>query len=258
MRLKEQSKGVSIANLRAWALVCVALGAAAVTIILRGLLKVDMLNPNMEQVMGLFSEEQTRTYVIVTLICLAVETCAVPLFAVMLVEGSYRTLDISKYMIRAALVAVVSEIPYDYATMGKVLDLTNLNPAFGTAIALVMLFFFLRYSDRTVGHYVLRSVITLAMILWTVIFNVTQGPCIVLITAVLWTFWNKPLWRSIMGAVACILCAVLISPFYIAAPLAMILIYFYRGEKGMDFKWGRLIAYPAILVLVAAVLWFLH
>lgn len=258
MRLKEQSKGVSIANLRAWALVCVALGAAAVTIILRGLLKVDMLNPNMEQVMGLFSEEQTRTYVIVTLICLAVETCAVPLFAVMLVEGSYRTLDISKYMIRAALVAVVSEIPYDYATMGKVLDLTNLNPAFGTAIALVMLFFFLRYSDRTVGHYVLRSVITLAMILWTVIFNVTQGPCIVLITAVLWTFWNKPLWRSIMGAVACILCAVLISPFYIAAPLAMILIYFYRGEKGMDFKWGRLIAYPAIMVLVAAVLWFLH
>lgn len=258
MRLKEQSKGVSIANLRAWALVCVALGAAAVTIILRGLLKVDMLNPNMEQVMGLFSEEQTRTYVIVTLICLAVETCAVPLFAVMLVEGSYRTLDISKYMIRAALVAVVSEIPYDYATMGKVLDLTNLNPAFGTAIALVMLFFFLRYSDRTVGHYVLRSVITLAMILWTVIFNVTQGPCIVLITAVLWTFWNKPLWRSIMGAVACILCAVLISPFYIAAPLAMILIYFYRGEKGMDFKWGRLIAYPAILVLVAAVQWFLH
>ena len=258
MRLKEQSKGVSIANLRAWALVCVALGAAAVTIILRGLLKVDMLNPNMEQVMGLFSEEQTRTYVIVTLICLAVETCAAPLFAVMLVEGSYRTLDISKYMIRAALVAVVSEIPYDYATMGKVLDLTNLNPAFGTAIALVMLFFFLRYSDRTVGHYVLRSVITLAMILWTVIFNVTQGPCIVLITAVLWTFWNKPLWRSIMGAVACLLCAVLISPFYIAAPLAMILIYFYRGEKGMDFKWGRLIAYPAIMVLVAAVLLFLH
>lgn len=258
MRLKEQSKGVSIANLRAWALVCVALGAAAVTIILRGLLKVDMLNPNMEQVMGLFSEEQTRTYVIVILICLAVETCAVPLFAVMLVEGSYRTLDISKYMIRAALVAVVSEIPYDYATMGKVLDLTNLNPAFGTAIALVMLFFFLRYSDRTVGHYVLRSVITLAMILWTVIFNVTQGPCIVLITAVLWTFWNKPLWRSIMGAVACLLCAVLISPFYIAAPLAMILIYFYRGEKGMDFKWGRLIAYPAIMVLVAAVLLFLH
>ena len=51
MRLKEQSKGVSIANLRAWALVCVALGAAAVTIILRGLLKVDMLNPNMEKVM---------------------------------------------------------------------------------------------------------------------------------------------------------------------------------------------------------------
>ena len=258
MRLKEQSKGVSIANLRAWALVCVTLGAAAVTILLRGLLKVDMISPDMEQVMGLFSEDQTRTYVIVTLICLAVETCAVPLFAVMLVEGSYRTLDFSKYMIRTALVAVVSEIPYDYATQGRVLDLTNLNPAFGTAIALVMLYFFLRYSDRTVGHYILRSVITIAMILWTMIFNVTQGPCIVLITAVLWTFWNKPLWRSIIGALACLVCAVLISPFYIAAPLAMILIYFYRGEKGMDFKWGRLVAYPAILILVAVVLLFLR
>lgn len=258
MRLKEQSKGVSIANLRSWALVCVTLGIAAVTIILRGLLKVDMISPDLEQVKSLFSEEQTRTYVIVALICLAVETCAVPLFAVMLVEGSYRTLDISKYMLRTVLVAVVSEVPYDYATMGKFLDITNLNPAFGTAIALLMLYFFLRYSDNTVGHYVLRSVITLAMILWTMIFNVTQGPCIVLITAVLWTFWNKPLWRSILGALACLVCAVLISPFYIAAPLAMILIYFYRGEKGMDFKWGRLIAYPAILLLAAAVLWFLR
>ena len=158
--------------------------------------------------------------------------------------------------------AVVSEVPYDYATTGQLLDLSNLNPAFGTTIALIMLYFFLRYSDSTAGHYLLRSVITAAAILWAMMFNIYQGQCIVLIAAVLWTFWNKPLWRSIMGSVACLVCAIafpILSPLslpyflYIVAPLSMILLYFYRGEKGSDFKWGRLIAYPAILLLAALV-----
>ena len=258
MRLKEQNKGISIANIRAWALVCVVLGIGAIAVVLRGLLQVDMVSPEADQVMGLFSEDQTRTYVVIALICLAVETCAVPMFCLMLVEGSYRTLDLGKYIMRTLLVAVASEVPYDFATTGQILDLTNLNPAFGTTIALVMLYFFLRYSDRSVGHYILRSVITFAAMLWTGIFNITQGPCIVLIAAVLWTFWNKPLWRSIMGTVACLVCAVLISPFYIAAPLSMILLYFYRGEKGSDYKWGRLVAYPLILLLAGVIHRFIH
>ena len=258
MRLKEQSKGATIAHLRIWALACVIVGVAGVCILLRGILGVDTHGNTLqdaEYMMALFTNERTRGYVVTALICMAVETCAVPLFCMMLVEGALNTGDFTRYMIRVFAVALVSEVPYDFATRGVWLDLSTLNPVFGMGIALVMLYFFLRYPGNHAGALVLRSILTVVAILWTMlpgVPSVEHGPCIVLVTAVLWTFRAKPLWRAVLCGVAGLACCIF-SPYYVAAPLGAVVLYFYRGEKGADFKWGRLVAYPAILLLCGLV-----
>ena len=249
MRLKERNSGITIAHLRVWALVCIAVGMVAYSVVLRGILGIRE-GISQEAITAAFTQEQSRNLLVAVLICQGVYACAVPLFSLLLVEGSVYTRDFSKYLIRVLAVAVVAEVPFDLATRGVVLDLTTLNPAFGAVLALVMLMFFLRYRDNSAGSIILRVIITAAVILWSLMMNVEEGPCIVLITSVLWNFREKPVARLVVGILAGIACCVF-NMFYVATPLAMVLVYLYNGEKGADFKAGRLVAYPAILALLA-------
>lgn len=250
MRLKERNSGITVAHIRTWALVCLAVGIAGVTIIQRGILGIhqDMDQTTMT---ALFQQETSRHYLVVAMICMGVYTCAVPLFGLLLVEGSLHTKDFSAYLIRTLAVAVVSEVPFDYATRGVWLDISTLNPAFGLVAALVMLMFFRRYCDNSAGSIILRCIITAAVVLWTIMLPMEEGPCIVLLTSVLWNFREKPVLRTILGCVAGVACSAF-AFYYVATPIAMIVVHFYNGEKGSDFKWGRLVAYPAILVVAAA------
>lgn len=248
MRLKQNNSGVTIAHIRTWALVCLTVGLAGYCVVLRGILGIRE-DTSLETITALFSKEQSRNFLVAALICQGVYSCAVPLFALLLSEGALYTRDFSKYLIRVLLVALVAEIPFDLATQGKWLDTTTLNPAFGTAFALVMLMFFRRYSDASTGSVILRVFITVAVVLWTLLLNVEEGPAIILFTSVIWNFRGKPIVRLIFGVLVAAFCWWYFGLFYYAAsPLAMVLVHFYNGEKGTDFKLGRVVAYPAILV----------
>ena len=253
MRLKQQkSSGITVAFIRSLALICAAVGIIALSVLARGVLGLHA-GTSEQEMTALFTNEQSRNYIIVYFICLGVQACAVPLFGLLLVEGSLHTKDFSKYLMRTLVIALICEIPFDLATQGVWLDLTSLNPVFGTFFTLLMLMFFLRYPDNSFGSVLLRILITAAVVLWTTsIININEGACLVLITSALWNFREKPVLRLIVGSVACVACWLLFGLFYYAAaPLAVILIHFYTGEKGPDFKAARLVAYPAILLLAA-------
>lgn len=250
MRLKEKNTGITVAHIRTWALVALTVGLVGYCVVLRGILGINE-DTTGAAIKSVFSGEQSKNLVVAVLIAQGVYACAVPLFALLLVEGSVHTREFSKYLIRTLAVAVVAEIPFDLATRGVWLDTATLNPAFGSLFALVMLMFFLRYRDNSVGSIILRVIITGAVLCWSVIMHVEEGPCIVLITSVLWNFREKPALRLIFGMLAGLVCCYF-NMFYIATPLAMLLVHFYNGEKGSDFGVGRLVAYPAILALLAA------
>ncbi len=254
MRLKEQkNSGVTIGHLRTWALVCATVGIVGMVIILRGVLGVDAGTTD-AKMLELFDNDQTRNLMVAALICQGVNACATVLFSLLLVEGSLHTRDFTKYLMRVGAVALVSEVLFDFATESVFLNLTTLNPVFGGLFSLVMLMFFMRYPDNSAGNIILRGVITLAVLLWTRILHIDEGACVVLMVSVLWNFREKPALRLIFGIVAGLLCWPLFGAFYyVATPLAMILVHFYNGEKGSDFGWGRLVAYPALLLAAGVV-----
>ena len=60
----------------------------------------------------------------------AMESCAAPIFAILLVDGFQKTKKSRNYLLRILGVALVSEIPYDYAMTGRFLNFSVQNPMF--------------------------------------------------------------------------------------------------------------------------------
>ncbi len=61
---------------------------------------------------------------------------AFPLFAFLVVQGVLYTKDVKKYGLRLFILAVASEIPYDLLSVGRLVDLSRQNTAWGLLIAM--------------------------------------------------------------------------------------------------------------------------
>ena len=81
-----------------------------------------------------------------------------------------------------------------------------------------------------------------------------MGNCftLLLILAVLWALREKPMLRSMAGAMAALVCSVG-SLFYMASPMGFLAVHFYNGEKGTDNRTVSYLAYPVLLLAVWAV-----
>ena len=62
----------------------------------------------------------------------------IPVIAFLVVEGFQNTSDYRKYLLTVGVTALISEIPYDWAMSGKLLDMSSQNALIGTCICLMM------------------------------------------------------------------------------------------------------------------------
>ena len=76
---------------------------------------------------------------------------AFPIFAYTLVEGFIYTHDIMKYMMRMGILALISEIPFDLALTGKVLEFGHQNVFFTLFLGLLMLYLMTKAPDEVRG-----------------------------------------------------------------------------------------------------------
>ena len=79
--------------------------------------------------------------------------------------------------------------------------------------------------------------------------RIDEGTPLVILVAVLWALRNKPVYRNIGGCITAIACS-LLSPYYVASPMAFLALHFYNGEKGEGNQLVNYLAYPVILLAI--------
>ncbi len=250
----EQPAGMNGNALRTWGLLFLTAGVVGRGLIQNHILGIGQLSASqLLEVIG--ASDTAMILATLSLVLQALETCAAPIFALMLVNGVLHTSDFTAYALRVTGLAALSELPYRLAMGGFTVD-SGRNPAFALVLCLVMLYFFRRYEKKTAANTVIKLIVTAAALVWGEMLNIDSGSCMVLITAILWAFRKQPLYRNFAGAAAAVVCTA-ISPFYLAAPMGFLAVHFYNGEKSTTSRRYNYIAYPAILLATAIVGTFL-
>lgn len=240
--------GRDAASIRKWAMVFMLVGIIGQGVIQNGLLNLNSISGN-ELVDAMDANPAVTTLVTVALICKVIETCAAPLLAFLLVEGFQRTSSFEKYLVRVGGLAVVSEIPYNLACGGKLLDLGSRNPVFGLFIALVMLYFFKRYEERSIKNTAIKLVIFAAAFLWCQMLGIAQGICLVTLVGILWLARGKSEMRALYAFMGAMLCTVF-STYYMGCCLSCIMLHRYNQERGEQNPKFNYAFYPAALLIV--------
>lgn len=248
---RNERTGLDSDGLRTWGLLFLGFGVLG-----RGLLQNGMLgmaeSTNEQLLDTLMNSSNGMVIATFALIFQLLEACAAPIFCFLLVEGFTHTTDFGGYLRRVLGLAVISELPYNFAVTGKLIDLGSRNPVFAMALGLVLLYFYKLYADRSLANFLIKLCVTVAALVWGTMLSIDGGVCCVIITAVLWAFRNKPVYRNIMGCTASVVCT-LFSLFYLAAPMSFLIIHFYNGEKGQRSRAVNYLAYPAMLLAVGIV-----
>lgn len=224
----------------------------AAGVIGRGLIQTQLLGVgrlSTEQMIQIMSTGNNMMLATVSLILQAMETCAVSIFALLLLEGFQHTADWKAYLFRVLKLGVLTEIPYNLL-MGS--PLSSRNPVFGIAFGLILLYFYQVYAEKGMKNTLIKLLVTIAAVIWCEMLRIEFGSALILITAAMWPKRDKPLYRNITGATMSLACSV-ISPFYMASAMSFLTIHFYTGEESTTSRKINYLAYPAMLLIVWAV-----
>lgn len=249
-RLSSRKKhGINGNVLRTWGLVFLAAGIIGRGVIQNGILGIGSLNA--QQLLAVIgSSDQAMTMATISLVLQAVETCAVPIFALLLTEGMQHTKDRKAYFLRVLKLALAAEIPYNLAINGHLLWMDSRNPVFSLVLCMAMFYLYSRFPAGKLGNLLVKAVITAASMVWCEMLGIEFGSAMVLVTAVLWGMRGNPLYRNFAGAAAAIVCTVF-SPFFLAAPMGFMAVHFYDGEQGTTGRTLNYLAYPVMLAAAA-------
>lgn len=242
-----QKSGLHTGNLRAWAMLFAIAGIISRSILQNRLLGVG--SNSMQEVLQMMqTSDSAMAIATISLVLQAVETVAVPIFVFLLAEGFIHTSDWKKYFLRVAGLALVTEIPYDLAMNGKVLELGKQNPVIGLVLCMVLLYLFRRFA----GKKLICVVMALAGLAWALMLKVDHGIPMILMICVIHLFRNKRMFMGFSGMAAAALCTGL-SPFYLIAPMGFLAIHFYNGEPGNSSKLVNYLFYPVTLLVIGLV-----
>lgn len=247
----KRHNGITSNGLHTWGMLFVALGVVGRSIFQNQLLGLGNIS-TAELLAAMDASESVMTYATLGLVLQAMETCAVPIFAYLLVEGRMHTSNFWKYGLRVLGLAALSEIPYNLAMSSKLFDFSTRNPVFGLVLAMVVMHFFSLYEDKSWKNRAIKAVIVIAAVLWCSMLRIEYGGCMVIVTMVMWACREKPLMRNMAGATGAIVC-MLYSPLFMLAPMGMVAVHFYNGEEGQDNRLVNYLAYPALLVAVTLI-----
>lgn len=250
-----KSKGFSGNAIRTWGYLFLLMGIAGQSIIQNRILGLGSVT-TADLLAAMEANPTLMPMATLALVFQAIQTCAAPIFAFLLVEGFIHTSNRKNYLIRVACVALASELPYNLAMSGKLIDLSSRNPVFGLVLGMITLMFYASYQDFTLSHRLIKLVITVAGMVWGKMLGIADGSCLVFLIATFWGFRNKPSVRNMAVMGATCLCS-LASIYYLAAPMAVLTLYMYNDEPGPRNVKFNYTAYPVALLILGLIAKFI-
>ena len=248
-------RGISGNALRTWGYLFLFFGIAGQSVIQNQILGLGAVSPA-ELAAAWDADPAIMGFATLALVFQAVQTCAAPIFAFLLVEGFLHTSNFKNYLVRVLALALVSELPYNLAMGGSLINLSGRNPVFALALGLILMKLYSQYPEKTAAHIGIKLAVTVAAFVWVKMLGIAEGMPLVVLTAVFWYFRNKPNYRNMAGCAAAAVCS-LFSMFYIFSPMGVLALYNYNGEVGNKNKVVNYAAYPVILLCVGLVAKFI-
>lgn len=176
---------------------------------------------------------------------------AFPIYCFLLVEGFFHTRNAAKYLRNCFLFALISEIPFNMAIFGEVFYRYGQNVYFTLCIGLCALIVLDRYRARHgTGYMLLKLVVIVAAAFAGEVLDVDYHWKGVLFIVMFYYIRNMQEWVR-NTAVICAFAS------EITAPLAVIPIHFYNGERGRQLKYLFYAVYPVHLSVLGLVRFFL-
>lgn len=237
---------LNAAALRTLGMVFAMCGLAAVWI--RQILLGGGSLTNSELLDAMQTSPEVMTYATITLVFQVLEACAVPVFAFLLVEGVGHARGFGRYFLGILGTAVLCQLPYNVLMTGSLLMIRGLNPAFALVMSLVMLYFFQRFPEKSASHILIKAFALVFAFLWSNLLGVSHGAACVILTAVLWGLRGKQNLQTFLGIAVAMACSVF-DLFYMASPLAFLLIHFYDPEGWSRSRTADYFAYPVCLLI---------
>lgn len=197
----------------------------------------------------------TMGLAVVSLLLVLIEGCAIPVFCFLLVEGFVHTSNLKNYLLRVLGVAAISELPYNFAISGKIIDLSTRNPVFGMVLCLIVLMLYRQFEAKGFKNFLIKALVTLFALVWVNMLNITDGSACVIVVGALWLLRNKPTFR-VLGSCAAMFIASAFSMFYLVAPVAFLMVHSYNGEPGEGNRVVNYLAYPVMLLAFGLVAYF--
>ncbi len=177
---------------------------------------------------------------------------AFPLFCFLLAEGARHSSRKGRYLLRLALFAVLSEIPFDLAVSGRVFYWSSQNVFFTLLLGLVLLFLLERESSALLKVMEIAAIAALAECLGT-----DYGAFGILLILIFYLVPKKG-WACILFAATTLFAAFFMDsqPIQAYSLLAVPILLCYNGQRGFKVKYAFYAYYPLhLLILVGLQLW---
>ena len=186
--------------------------------------------------------------------CRMIGRIAFPIFAFLLVEGFLHTRDVKKYAIRLLSFALISEIPFDLAFHSKVLEFSYQNVFFTLGIGFVTLIGYKWVTEKQIQNKVTKMLLQILVLMLGMLsaqfLRTDYGSMGVFVIAGLYIFREARLLQiAVIGLLA------VMQNF--AALFAALPIMIYNNKRGWNVKWLFYIFYPAHLLVLYAICYFM-
>ncbi len=174
-----------------------------------------------------------------------------PIFVFLLVEGFCHTRNARKYLMRMGAFALISEVPFDLAFYGKILEFKHQNIFFTLFLGLLCLLLMkeakTRFEKNTFAVNVLNILLILGFCVAAEYLRTDYGAAGIVLIVAFYLFRGNRL----LSTGALLLVSISINRIQTFAILAMLPIFLYNGQRGRNIKYAFYIFYPAHLLILA-------